>query len=182
MRRRREALSPTEISEASSQVARHLWQLPALSRAQRIAAYVAVSGEIDPAAFLRVAAVRRRRIYLPVLHGEKLLFAPAGDPGAMVRNRFGIPEPAGDSGRWLRGTELDVVLTPLVAFDEAGHRLGMGSGFYDRTFGFTARRGTWRHPWLVGVAYEFQNVAVLPARHWDVPLHAVVTPNGVRMF
>jgi 5-formyltetrahydrofolate cyclo-ligase len=99
-----------------------------------------------------------------------------------VSNCFGIPEPAGASGRWLRGAELDVVLAPLVAFDRAGHRLGMGGGFYDRTFRFVVRRAEWRRPWIIGLAYDFQRVDALPVERWDVPLHAVVTESGAQLF
>lgn len=153
-----------------------------MARAARIAGYVAVAGEADCQPAMARAEERGRLTYLPVLHGLQLVFAPASPSGRMVCNRFGIPEPAGDAGRWLRGAELDVVLTPLVAFDGLGHRLGMGGGFYDRTFRFSTQRGAWRHPLIIGLAYDFQRVAELPARRWDVPLHAVVTESGALRF
>jgi 5-formyltetrahydrofolate cyclo-ligase len=182
IRRKRAELSAAEVADASLRVARHLWHLRPLSRARRIAGYVAIGGEVDCAPSLAEAAARGRLSYLPVVHGEKLVFAPADAPVPMVRNRFGIPEPAAGAGRWLRGMELDVVLTPLVAFDGAGHRIGMGGGFYDRSFGFVVRRGRWRRPFLVGLAYEFQRVDAIASRRWDVPLHAVVTERGAWMF
>lgn len=182
MRERRSALTSAEIADASLRMARHLWRLPAMARAARIAGYVAVAGEADCQPAMAHAQERGRPTYLPVLHGQQLVFAPAGPSGRMVCNRFGIPEPAGDAGCWLRGAELDVVLAPLVAFDGLGNRLGMGGGFYDRTFRFSTRRGPWRHPWIIGLAYDFQRVAELPARRWDVPLHAVVTESGALLF
>jgi 5-formyltetrahydrofolate cyclo-ligase len=182
MRRRRAALRPAEIAGASHSVARHLWRLPALSRAGRIAGYAAIGGEVDCAGLLSAAQARGRQAYLPVLHGGKLVFAPVDPAGGLVRNRFGIPEPAGDGRDWLRGTQLDVVLAPLVAFDGNGRRLGMGGGYYDRTFRFTVHRGRWRRPLLIGLAYDFQRVETLPARDWDVPLHAVVTESGAQFF
>jgi 5-formyltetrahydrofolate cyclo-ligase len=100
----------------------------------------------------------------------------------LVHNRYGIPEPASVADGWLRGRDLDVVLAPLVAFDDTGHRLGMGGGFYDRSFGIIGRRAAWRRPFFVGLAYEFQHVDALAARRWDVPLHAVVTERGTRIF
>jgi 5-formyltetrahydrofolate cyclo-ligase len=182
MRRRRAALDPGEVAAASRRVVHHLWQLPLLARASRIAGYVAIGGEIDCAALLAEAVERGRRAYLPVLHGEQLVFAPADCGDRLVRNRCGIPEPDSDTGRWLRGSELDVVLTPLVAFDGKGCRLGMGGGFYDRSLRFSACRGAWRRPWIIGLAHDFQRVAELPARRWDVPLHAVVTESGAEFF
>jgi 5-formyltetrahydrofolate cyclo-ligase len=181
LRRRRASLEPGEIAAASLRIARHLWRLPELSRCSRIACYFAVGGEVDCSAFVEAALARRRFVYLPVLHGPKLQFAPYDPAGSMVCNRFGIPEPVG-GGRRLRGSELDVVLAPLVAFDDAGHRLGMGAGYYDQTFAFLSRRNAWPRPHFIGLAYEFQRAEGLPARRWDVPLHAVVTERGAHRF
>ena len=74
------------------------------------------------------------------------------------------------------------MLVPLVAFDGAGNRLGMGGGFYDRTFAYRARRRRWRKPWLIGVAYEFQRLKSLPQRPWDVLLDGVLTERGLERF
>ncbi len=182
MRRRRAELSSAAVASASLAVSNHLWRLPALARCRRIACYLAVAGEIDCAPIMAEALARGRLVYLPIVHGPGLVFAPWDPSVSMVCNRFGIPEPCADGRHWLRGTELDVVLAPLVAFDEAGHRLGMGGGFYDRTFRFVRQRGRWRRPLLIGVAHEFQRVACLPARQWDVTLHAAITECGAQFF
>jgi len=75
------------------------------------------------------------------------------------------------------------VLTPLVAFDSFGNRLGMGGGFYDRSFVFR-RDPVRRHhrPYLLGLGYEFQKVAALPRQPWDVPLDAAVTETALWVF
>lgn len=182
MRRRRAALSHAELAAASLAITRYLWRLRPLARARRIAAYMAVDGEVDCATFLAQAQARGRETFLPVLHGQKLMFAPAPAGVALVENRFGIPEPAHGAGCWLRVMDIDVVLMPLVAFDEQGRRLGMGGGYYDRSLRFTANRDGWRRPWLIGLAHEFQRVDAINAQRWDVPLHAVVTERGARCF
>jgi 5-formyltetrahydrofolate cyclo-ligase len=79
----------------------------------------------------------------------------------------------------MRARELDLILLPLVAFDESGQRLGMGGGFFDRSLAFLAWRQHWRKPHLIGLAYDFQKVAALPREPWDVPLDAVVTDQNV---
>lgn len=123
-----------------------------------------------------------KRTYLPGLHGQELWFLPYTRYTPLCRNRFGIPEPdAPPRSRCLRQA-LDLVLMPLVAFDESGNRLGMGGGYYDRTFAYLLNRRRWRRPMLLGVAYEFQCVESLPTRHWDVPLDGVVTDKRVRLF
>lgn len=182
LRRRRSALAPADVAEHSLAISRRLWREPCMARARRIACYVAVGGEVDCAPVMAEARQRGVTVHLPVLHGNALVFA-AWDPDAgLLANRFGIPEPAGGAGRWLRATELDVVLAPLVAFDARGHRLGMGGGYYDRTLGFRRSRGAWRRPRIVGLAYEFQCVASLPRASWDVPLDAAITERATRHF
>ena len=68
--------------------------------------------------------------------------------------------------------EPDLIITPLLAFDETGHRLGQGGGYYDRTF--AARPGAVR----VGLAWSTQEVDRLPAEAHDIPLHGVLTEVG----
>ena len=100
-----------------------------------------------------------------------------------MANEFGIPEPLLRSRRVTAITRLDLVLTPLVGFDEQGNRLGMGGGFYDRSFAYLRQRQRWRKPHLLGVAFELQNCEQgLPHQQWDVPLDGVVTESGVRMI
>jgi 5-formyltetrahydrofolate cyclo-ligase len=77
---------------------------------------------------------------------------------------------------------LDLVLTPLVGFDHKGNRLGMGGGYYDRSFAFLLRRQNWKKPRLVGLAYDFQQLDKLPAKNWDVPLTAVATDTHWHSF
>lgn len=123
-----------------------------------------------------------KRLYLPVIHGSRLWFLPfdAGTP--LTRNRFGIAEPTVPPSARCLPQALDVVLTPLVAFDDHGRRLGMGGGYYDRTFAYLLKRRRWTRPRLIGIAHNLQRIPVLPAREWDVPLHGVATETGLRWF
>jgi 5-formyltetrahydrofolate cyclo-ligase len=89
------------------------------------------------------------------------------------RNFFGIEEPG--EGEVALPQDLDLVLLPLVAWDEYGRRLGMGAGYYDRALEPVADRS---HPLRVGIAYEVQKVLQLPADPWDVRLHQLITENG----
>ena len=73
--------------------------------------------------------------------------------------------------------QLDIICTPLVAFDKQGHRLGMGGGYYDRTL------APWFHyksgPKPIGLAHSCQEVEQLPVESWDVPLPKIVTPKQI---
>lgn len=90
------------------------------------------------------------------------------------RNRFGILEPAA-IGAPMPAKQFDVVLVPLVAFDRAGNRLGMGAGFYDRAMAFRLNNPKTLRPLLVGLAHHFQEVNSLNAQAWDVPLDVILT-------
>lgn len=160
--------------------------LPVFQQSRHIAGYLAVNNEMDPAGVLAAAHAAGKQVYLPVLSGknEPMQFAPYV-PGAVLKaNRLGILEPDVSRDQLLHPKELDLVLTPLVAFDTHGNRLGMGGGFYDRTFVFCHTPGP--RPFLLGLAYELQKVPPLTRQPWDVPLDAVVTeaalyPQGLTL-
>ena len=90
-----------------------------------------------------------------------MTFAELEPSATLAANFFGILEPK--LGRKIDARELDLVLTPLVAFDDRGVRIGVGRGYYDRCFRFLRHRSHWRRPKLLGVAYELQRVPPLDA-------------------
>lgn len=175
LRAARRALGTEARLQASISAAMKLCESAAYREARRISVYVAMDGELDPTPFVMRARTDGREVYLPVLPplDGPMSFRPFNVDTPLVTNRFGIPEPKfPDGGRVAK--EMDLVLTPLVGFDLAGNRLGMGAGFYDRTFGFLRHMQKPR-PLLVGYAYELQKVPSLSAESWDVPLAAVAT-------
>ena len=184
LRALRRALSPAEQRQAALAVARRLEDWPGWTGAVRVAGYWACAGELDPAPLLERVWATGRSVYLPVLTGEySLHFAPYLPGAPLRRNRFKIPEPDVSPLEWLEPSRLDLVLTPLVAFDRTGTRLGMGGGFYDRAFAFLrdpAYRG--HRPMLLGLGYEFQQTAELVRQAWDVPLDAAVTEAALYVF
>jgi 5-formyltetrahydrofolate cyclo-ligase len=178
-RTKRNQLDPQAVASLSVDITGQLWRIPALARAQRIACYFAIGGEVDCQHTARVAWDRGREVFLPVLRGQALIFAPYRPDTQLLRNRYGIPEPKLAAEDYFRPQEIDVVLTPLVAFDEKGNRIGMGAGYYDRTFRFMHQRSRWTRPKLVGLAYDFQKVPQLKACSWDIPLQTVVTEKQI---
>ena len=175
LRASRRALTATEQHQAASKVARQALQHPRLRTARHIALYLPNDGEVDLRPLTRQLWCRGVRCYLPVLSRRNpghLLFRRFTQQTWLQRNHLGIPEPRG--GHTLVGQQLDLVLLPLVGFDRRGNRLGMGGGFYDRTF---ARPG--QRPPLIGIAHQCQQVDTLPHAGWDVPLQAVITDRQI---
>lgn len=186
MRRARRALTPQQRQAAAHALAQHVLCHRQFQRARRIGLYLAVQGEMAVDELIERAWAAGKEVYLPVLlpyRYNRLWFAPHRPAQPLKPNRFGIPEPDVPASAMLNPRALDLVLVPLVAFDAAGHRLGMGGGYYDRTFAFLRTRRHWRRPLLMGSAYEFQCVTDgLRPNPWDVPLAAVATEVMLRQL
>lgn len=170
LRSARRAIGAHERLAAAVAVAAGLRQLGLPRPHSRISAYRAMDGEIDPSIVPHRALALGCDIHLPVIanpRSRSMSFVPltgAGEPAA--RSRALAP-------RWL-----DLVLVPLVGFDDGGNRLGMGAGYFDRHFGFLRHRRCWRRPLLVGLAFDLQRVDRLPVCPHDVPLWGIVTERG----
>lgn len=181
MRARRRALSPHQQRQASRQLYRLLIRQPLFVRSHHIAFYLANDGEIDPGPLLEAALRMGKACYLPVLKKNaenQLLFVRYYQGSPLRRNRYGIPEPTARRGDILPARKLDLALLPLVAFDRHGGRLGMGGGFYDRSFAFKHSHLA-PAPYLLGLAHECQEVERLMPAQWDIPLHAVITGRSI---
>ena len=178
LRKARRALTPSEQRQAAHGLYRQLAQHPLFRRAKHISLYLPTDGEIDPRLLLRAAQRRGKVTYLPVLSAwprTKMVFQRVKPGETLLPNRFRILEPRVNARRQRKVWALDLVLLPLVGFDDTGGRLGMGGGFYDRSLAYLARRKSWRKPALLGLAHECQKVDRLAQASWDVPLAGTVT-------
>ncbi len=135
-----------------------------------VAGYRAIRDELNPEPLMETFALEQARLALPCVTGpdQPLVFRAwsPGDP--LVRGAFGVEEPEPDAPELTP----DLVLAPLLAFDEAGRRLGYGAGFYDRTL--AALRAN-RTVASVGLAYEAQKLKRVPTGGHDAPLDWILT-------
>lgn len=167
---------------AAEHVLANLATMRLFTVSRRVACYLPNDGEIDTGDVMTRLWRMRKTVYLPVLSRmshDRLWFAPATPGAELVRNRYGIPEPRVQTRELVRAQEIDLILLPLVAFDNKGNRLGRGAGFYDRSLAFLRYRRFLRTPHLLGLAYDFQRVPKIDADPWDVPLDGVVTDRAV---
>nr|WP_232504219.1 5-formyltetrahydrofolate cyclo-ligase [Shewanella benthica] len=150
--------------------------------AKHVALYLTNDGELDTRVLIDALWKLDVQIYLPRLHPfckGNLVFLAYMPSTLLVQNSLNIWEPKLDITQMILPHRLDVVVTPLVAFDLSGNRMGMGGGFYDRTLANWSLTGK---PYPIGFAHDCQQVESLPCEHWDVPLPMLVTPTQVLTF
>lgn len=180
LRNARKALSNAQQSEASSELAALVADENFFKHAKKLALYIGVDGEIDPRPLVDLALSAGKDCFLPVINRdtqETLSFAPFDAKTELIENQWGIAEPPLPEEN-MSSTDFDVVFVPLVGFDANCFRLGMGKGFYDRTFSFKIfnRRS---QPLLVGLAHDCQLTEPFPTESWDVRLDAVITAEKI---
>lgn len=183
IRQQRQALGKKIRQQAANALCRNFLLSPVFRNSYRIAFYHAFAGEIMLAPLIARAQAMGKQCYLPVLdhlRGKQLHFVAFNSQTKFIRNQFGIAEPKVSKGHRVSVARLDLIILPLVAFDNSGHRLGMGGGYYDRSLRFTRRVS--KRPKLYGAAYMFQQQTLLHASPWDVSLDGVVTEDAVFIF
>ncbi|MDX1795102.1 MAG: 5-formyltetrahydrofolate cyclo-ligase [Hydrogenovibrio sp.] len=161
-----------------------LLRSPILQRAKRVSVFLTRDGELETRWLVQALWQRKIEVYLPVLTRyapQPMRFARYTPNTRLQPNVFDIPEPQIGKRRLIAGHQLDVVITPLACFDHLGNRIGMGGGYYDRTFRFKLGFFDPR-PSLVGWAHQCQQVSELPRQPWDIPLNAIVTEERIRFF
>lgn len=180
LKKQRRSLSTLQQQEKSSQITSQVVKSLPFKNAQQIAFYYAVSNEANPQ-FFDLPEETRKEFYLPVLSTLKtqsLLFSPVNQESKFQLNKYAIPEPICSNNKLITGNTLDLVIVPLLGFDISGNRLGMGGGYYDRSFSFK-NKSQKNKPILMGFAYAFQEVENLLTEDWDVKLDYIATENGI---
>lgn len=178
IRTARQALTQQQQKLAAEQLCLKLTKQAVVQNAKNIAAYLPTDGEISPLPFINWAYANNKKIFVPVLHPLKhkqLWFVELKSGSPMKTNKYGILEPDHRLNRVQPLHSLDIVLLPLVAFDRTGARLGMGGGYYDRTFAYRKQLSPFERPKLIGITHQLQQVDSLPTESWDIPLSAIVT-------
>ena len=179
LRHRRRRLSKQQQMSAAIAIDRVIARSGMLKRYRSVALYMANDGEIDPRILLARLLRQGIQCYLPILNpAGTLWFARYRKGDELFVNPFGILEPHKRLRRH-KAWSLNLVLLPLVGFDKQGNRLGMGGGFYDRTFANSRRHNTLAWPKLVGLAHHCQEVDQLDKDSWDIPLAAIATDHEV---
>ena len=193
LRLQRQSLSKTQQLRHAQRAQQYLhdflihFQNSTAQKTLNIAFFLAQGGEMPTSQAIEMLwQSSSYSLFLPVLkstpHEGHMVFVEYTPNSPMKPNQFGILEPSLNHRPPLTGEELDIVLTPLVGFDSKGNRMGMGGGYYDRTFQFKQQSSKMSHPLLIGWAHSCQQVTQLPVNFWDIPLNGVITEIGLINF
>jgi 5-formyltetrahydrofolate cyclo-ligase len=168
-------MSPDDRSRLSDRVRARVEEMPEYAGASSLASYVAKRDEVETRGIIRDALSSGKAVSVPRTQEGGIAFYRISGLSDLSTGSFGVMEPGERLARVsLDGTQL--VLVPVVAWDDAGNRLGHGSGLYDRAL---ADRGG---SFAAGLAFESQRSDRLPATPKDMPLDAVVTEERVVRF
>jgi 5-formyltetrahydrofolate cyclo-ligase len=154
-----------------------------VTNAKKIAIYLANDGELNTQPFINWCWQNEISVYLPVIHPfskGNLLFLKYTKTSMLIKNKYGILEPKLDVRNIITVDKLDIIFTPLVAFDQRGNRLGMGGGFYDRTLAnwhIQYQQNKQTKPLPIGLAHDCQKIEKIPFESWDIPLPIIITPT-----
>jgi len=167
-------MSASERDAASARICSRLIRSHVFFAAKSIACYLPMADEVDPGAIIERAWSAKKRIFCPILANPgKMFFRRLRRDSTLTRNFFGLWEPI--DGEIISVRQLDLVITPLVAFDDKNNRIGMGGGYFDRSFAFQKYPAHWRRPKLFGVAFACQKVEKIAPNPWDIRLCGVFT-------
>lgn len=173
--RLRERTEPSRPAEAGDRAQGHFLRAFPPLPGKTVALYCALPGEVPTERIRHAYLAAGARLYYPRVTGKgTLAFYPHREGDGWEPGPYGISEPPIPAGVEPRLSGWDIVVVPGLAFDRRGNRLGHGFGYYDRFLGGLPE-GVAR----VGLAWAGQLVPGVPVDAWDVPVHALVTEEGV---
>ena len=176
---KRRQLTAKESAQAGLSILKTIMQMNVFKRTVNVASYISLSGELCTQD-MNEYFMTRHHLCLPyMVTGQKgkMDFYSFKKGDELVENRFHILEPKNQPENLVLEDKIDVIVVPLVAFDNKGNRMGMGGGYYDRML----KKGR-KDCLVIGVAYEFQQVDKLLVEEWDMPMDIVITEKNCYEF
>ncbi len=183
LRQIRKQIPASVAQDAARTLCLHVTQHQQYQEAAQIACFCSNDFELDTSPLIEQILQHKTICYLPKLKPvapNRLWFMPYKENTSLKPNQFNIPEVDLPVNYAIRLSKLDIILMPLVAFDNQGNRLGMGGGYYDATLAHLKHSAS--RPLLYGIAYEEQKINELPVENWDFPLDGIFTQNGFTQF
>jgi len=174
--KKRDATDPDWRATQSTKLIEFAGQLE-LTKRSLISGFLPIRSEIDLRPLMNALHANGVSLCLPVVLDRETIVFRRFLPGMeLIHTGFGTFGPGQDA----EIVDPDTMLMPLAAFDDHGNRLGYGAGHYDRAI--ARLHGVGKEPRLIGCAFACQRVEAIPAEPHDVPLHAILTEEGMRHF
>jgi 5-formyltetrahydrofolate cyclo-ligase len=167
MRATRKAITPDLHAKKSASIREKLEALPQWQSAKKVLVYVSKNDEVDTHQLTKDCITSDKTVYVPKVSGKTLSICPIKAWEQLEPGAFGILEPC-EVLDPAHPEEIDLILVPGLAFDQTGHRIGYGRGFYDSLLKST--KGL-----KVGLAFEEQIVEEIPAEPHDIPLDLIIS-------
>jgi 5-formyltetrahydrofolate cyclo-ligase len=155
-------------ADVSVEIQRRFLHSTLFHNAGCLALYSAIHNEVLTDAVARQALADGKTLVYPRINNDDLEFVIVKDPAELVSGAFDVLEPQGCN--LVPVEDLDLVVVPGVVFDQRGHRLGYGRGFYDR-----ALKECRDDCVKVGLAFDFQLIESLPTTEHDQELSVLMT-------
>lgn len=166
IREKKRAMTAEEILRRSQKLGELFFKTEAYQKAEAIYGYLPYNQEVYTVPMLEQALLDGKKVAVPKVYGDTMRFIWLEDLSKVEKGYAGIPEPVADAP--VADDKNALVLMPGLAFDEAGHRIGYGGGFYDR---FLAEEPN--HPTLA-LCYDFQMLEHLETEEFDIPVDQVL--------
>jgi 5-formyltetrahydrofolate cyclo-ligase len=163
--------------EKSLAMAEHAGEAVAFDPGTIISGFMPIRSEADIRPLMARFQARGARLCVPaILDRQVIVFRELLRGAPLVATGFGTAGPGAEAAV----LDPEIMLVPLSAFDDRGHRIGYGAGHYDRAIHRLQQKGV--HPKLIGIAFDCQEVAHVPDEPHDISLDAILTESGLRFF
>lgn len=152
-------------------IRKNLRKLDLYKKARSVFVFISYRSEVDTKGIIDDILADGKKLLVPLVKGSEMIAVEVKGIDDLEPNKMGILEPKDGE----EVTEVDLTLTPGLAFDKAGYRLGYGGGYYDKFF---SKVDTIR----MGIGYYDQFVESLVHEDYDKPLQYLVTDRGLIEF
>jgi len=170
----RKNLSQKEILENSNKIKEKLFNLKEFNQGHVILFYVSYDNEVYTHEMIKESQKLGKNIVVPVSDkkNKRLILSKLENWYDLKQGAYGILEPFGEKINEVSIDEIDLIIVPGVGFDEHGHRIGHGKGYYDKLLENSKTLN-------IGLAFEFQIVENVPTEKHDIPLNKIVTEGRI---
>jgi 5-formyltetrahydrofolate cyclo-ligase len=168
MLERRNRLTCQEIAKRSKSIQEFVINSKEFLQAKVVGAYFALGSEVTTELIIKRAKTVGKKIALPRVEEDNIIFYELSSIKSLIRGRFGIMEPP----PYGQMSDIDILVVPGIAFDKKGNRLGYGKGYYDRLL-------SGKRTFSIGLAYSFQLLENLPYDRYDKRLDAIASEDGL---